>query len=401
MSKPISFAQRTHWELNANPLSVALAQLRDKNIPFLDLTESNPTACGFQYPADKILAALSDEQNMIYSPCPQGLLDARKAVSGYYQKKGITVDPRRIFLTASTSEAYSYLFRLLLNPHEKVLVARPSYPLFQFLIEFNDAQMEFYPLMFDEARNRWQIDFKALKNVISPSTKVLVLVNPNNPTGSFVTQQEFQKLQEICIAQGIAMVSDEVFSDYALTENSNRIISAAAQNAALSFSLGGISKILGLPQMKCGWIVINGPEDLIWEASKRLEIIADTYLSVNTPVQNALAQWLSLQEEIQVEIRNRLQHNRDFFRRALSSCSQTQIEFLPCEGGWHAILKFPLRNLSEEEWALEFLTKDHVYVHPGYFFDFNEEGYFVLSLLLETKVFEEGLSRIFNRVKSR
>ena len=312
MSKQFFFAKRTHWELNANPLSVALQRLRDNNVPFLDLTESNPTACGFQYPKDKILSALSKEQNMIYTPCAQGLLDARIEVSRYYAKKGITVDPGQIFLTASTSEAYSYLFRLLLNPQEEVLVARPSYPLFQFLIELNDAQMEFYPLIYDTTPARWHIDFQTLQNLISPLTRLLILVNPNNPTGSFITQKEFKKLLEFCMHHGIALVSDEVFSDYAFAENSDRILSVATQNAVLSFSLGGISKSLGLPQMKCGWIAINGPKDMVQEASKRLEVISDTYLSVNTPVQNALAQWLALQEEIQREIQKRLRNI--FFR---------------------------------------------------------------------------------------
>ncbi len=399
MPKKNFFAKRTHWQLELNPLSVMLQTLREKNIFLIDLTESNPTACGFQYPKDKILTALSQEQNMVYAPCAQGSLEARRAVSRYYQKKGITVDPQQIFLTASTSEAYSYLFRLLMNPQEKVLVARPSYPLFQFLIELNDAQMEFYPLLYDRTQARWHIDFPILENLISPSIRLLILVNPNNPTGSFITQKEFKKLQELCVRQGMAIVSDEVFSDYALAENPNRVVSVAAQNRVLSFSLGGISKSLGLPQMKLGWIAINGPQDMVEEAAKRLEIILDTYLSVNTPVQNALAQWLSLQEEIQGEIRTRLKKNLEFLQQALTSFDQKYCRYLDCEGGWYAVVTLPSGKLSEEEWVMDFLTKDHVYVHPGYFFDFNEEGYFVLSLLPDTTVFQEGLSRILNRIK--
>ena len=422
MREKFSFSRRTNWPLNVNPLSAALSSLREQNILILDLTESNPTRCGFQYPTEKILSSLAEAQNMIYSPSASGSPEARTAVSQYYRRKGFEVDPKRIFLTASTSEAYSYLFRLLLNPGEGVLVGRPSYPLFEFLVELNDARMETYPLVYE---GKWRIDLQALEKAIHPKTRVMILVNPNNPTGSFVTQDELAVIKQLCLKHHIALICDEVFSDYAFQEDSRRVLSLVSTPDVLSFLLGGISKSLGLPQMKCGWIAAGGPAALVNESLASPGVIADTYLSVNTPVQNALSRWLAWQEDISKEIQNRLKQNWELLKKLVRHSEERSDEeshpeeilrfaqndgkalfrsnppqVLNCEGGWYAVLKLPSGKHSEEEWAMEFLQKDHVFVHPGYFFDFKEEPFIVLSLLPQPETFKRGVERILRRIKS-
>lgn len=387
-----SFAQRTQWSLAKNRLISALEKLRDEKVPVIDLTESNPTRCDFVYPAQEILKPLADSQNLLYAPHPQGMLKAREAVARYYQEKNIAVSPDDIFLTSSTSEGYAHLFRLLLNPAEGVLFPQPSYPLFQFLGELNDARMDTYPLIF--SNSGWQIDQACLRKKIQKNTKAIVLVNPNNPTGSYIRACERTAINELCARHSLSLISDEVFWEYALTDGGSPI-SFAANAESPTFVLGGLSKTLGLPQMKLSWIVLSGPARWKREAKARLEVIADTYLSVNTPVQHALADWFACKEKIQSQILTRTRRNLSFIQEQLRENSECRI--LSPEGGWYAAIEIPGR-LSEEAWALEFLTKDHVFVHPGYFFDFEQEAYIILSLLPAEPLFRDGLRRILQRI---
>ncbi len=382
------FAQRTNWELSENQLTVTLNRLRRDHGDVLDLTASNPTQCGFEYP-EGILTGLSNDLNIKYGPDTQGMLCARKAVSDYYQRKGFDVDPERIFLTSSTSEGYVYLFRLLTNPEDSVLFPRPSYPLFQFLTDLNDVQMRTYPLGYVD--RQWRINQEALKNIFVSGVKAVAVVNPNNPTGSFIQKHELKVLNALCRANDAAIICDEVFWDFRVDESKDQI-SLVNNHEVLTFVLGGLSKTLGLPQMKLSWIILNGPEDEVEQAKARLEVIADTFLSVNTPVQNALPAWLSLQSDIQKEIKLRLANNWQFIKEQEKFFSQ--YELLSMDGGWYAILKI-LNNQNEEDLALEFLNKEHVFVHPGYFFDFEEEECLVISLLPEENFFQEGVKRIF------
>lgn len=388
---PAHFSQRTNWPLSSNTIISTLNQLREQKVSVLDLTESNPTHCRFEYSNKKFLSSLTRPANLDYEPHPQGLLKAREAVRDYYKRKGKDVPPDRIFLTASTSEAYSYLFRLLANPQEEILFPAPSYPLFQFLVDLNDLQMSHYQLQYEE---EWSIDFEDLKGRLSPLTRAIVVVNPNNPTGSFIKREELAQLNTICREDNLSIVADEVFTDFTFKKGGQSLV---GNDEVLTFVLGGISKTLGLPQMKLAWIVLNGPKDLVKIASERLEVIADTYLSVATPVQNALADWLALRESVQKEIKGRLARNLNFLKKKVKD--NTAIQLLSPEGGWYAVLRIPAVK-TEEEWILDFLVQDHVFVHPGYFFDFAEEAHLVLSLLPTSEVFEEGVKRVLRRVKT-
>ena len=385
------FAKRTEWLRSLNPLMARLKKAQKSGQRILDLTESNPTRCGFAFPSPKIQKALLSPKNIFYEPSPQGLLRARERVALYYKKNGFHVSPAQIFLTASTSEAYAFLFRLLLEPGEAVLVPRPSYPLFQFLAEINDVEIKNYPLHYDGS---WQIDFDALKNAVTSKTKSLILVNPNNPTGSYVKKEELSKINRLAEEKRLALIADEVFWDYRI--KAGVPVAGFAQNSeVLTFTLNGISKILALPQMKIGWIVVSGPAKEVKAALERLEIIADTYLSVNTPAQNALSSWLLFKNGIQNEITGRLKKNYSTLKTLIQK-SKT-CEALSLEGGWYAVLRLP-RIHSDEEWAIDFLEKDRVFVHPGYFFDFEKEGYIVISLLPRPRDFEEGMRRLLQRV---
>ncbi len=392
------FAQRTGWEMLQNEITSQLDGLHRSDTPIIDLTESNPTRCGFLYPQDKILKLLSSSNNMLYDPSPSGNREAREAVVRYYRSKNINISPEQIFLCASTSEAYTFLFRLLADPKERVLFPRPSYPLFEFLVGLNDVRMDTYALGYDRGIRReedeWFIDFKSLESEVQSNTKAVVLVNPNNPTGSYVKSNELKILNTICAQNNIALISDEVFFDYTFDRRTDRV-SLAENKQALTFVLGGLSKTLCLPQMKLSWIIVNGPEAQVKAAAERLEIILDTYLSVNTPVQNALKDWLQLQPEIHAEVMSRVIDNRNFLARHIKGIKGC--ECLNAEGGWYTIVRLP-ETMSEEEWGLEFLNNDHVFVHPGYFFDFFDEPLIVVSLLPKPEHFREGITRIFKRV---
>lgn len=386
------YSSRFHWDLRPNRISGALAEKRRQGATILDLTESNPTGAGFVYPAD-ILNAFADERILRYKPEPAGSKEARAAVAGYYAARGIAVEPDRIMLTASTSEAYGYLFKLLTDPGDEVLVPRPSYPLFEFLATMESVKVRSYPLVY---YGGWALDWAGLVAAITRRTRAIVLVNPNNPTGSFLKTGELLRLAELSEEREIALISDEVFADYAFGGNPERAATVANLDRGLAFSLSGLSKIAGLPQMKLGWIVIAGSHRerrLAWE---RLEWIADTYLSVGTPVQCASARLLAAGESIRHQIRQRTAGNLAFVRHAVAG---TEVNLLTLEGGWYATLQIP-RVRSEEDWTLDLLERANVLVQPGFFFDFETEAFLVLSLLTGSPEFQEGLNRLLTFMPS-
>jgi alanine-synthesizing transaminase len=382
------FSSRLNWGIPANPLSRLLAQKRTSGAAILDLTESNPTSAGFTYPVDRILPALADPRSLCYEPAPAGILAARSAVSRYYGGK---VDAERILLTASTSEAYALLFKLLADPGDEVLVPRPSYPLFDFLAALESVHVVEYPLVYHAG---WEIDFDALARKITPHTRAIVVVNPNNPTGSYLKKSEFSELTDLCRRHDLAILSDEVFSDYALAEDPRRVASLVNVNYALTFSLSGLSKLVGLPQVKLGWIVASGPPAACEQALERLELIADTYLSVGTPVQWAAAPLLALRESMQAQILERVHGNLAYLKSQIGPDSPWRV--LEPEGGWYAVIQAP-RIHTEEDWVLTLLGEDHVLIQPGFFFDFESEAFLVASLLTQPEIFQEGIRRILAR----
>jgi hypothetical protein len=413
------FSSRLNWDLSPNPLTTLLAQKHAEGAHILNLTESNPTLAGFNYPTDEILSALADPRAIRYDPSPRGLASAREAISNYYAHRGasgagdlVTCHPDQILLTASTSEAYAYLFKLLCDPGDEILTPRPSYPLFEFLAALESVRVRQYPLRYDGA---WHIDFPALEAAITPRTRAIVVVNPNNPTGSFLKPDEFDRLQSLAsrsipsssptrqggdsahtiathpsnpTRQGgdsnIAILIDEVFSDYHFAAPPP----IPPESQTLTFSMSGLSKIAGLPQMKLGWIVARGPGHEA--ALDRLELIADTYLSVATPVQLALPRLLAASETVRTQILDRAQSN---LARLRSLTAGTACQVLNVEGGWSATLQVP-RTRTEEQWALTLLADHDVLVQPGFFFDFESEAFLVVSLLTPPEVFDEGIRRL-------
>jgi len=368
--------------------------LRDERVergePVIDLTESNPTRVGLAYPEEEILESLADRRSLTYEPHPFGLAAAREAVA---REMNGAVDPDRIVLTASTSEAYAFLFKLLGDPGDVVRVPRPGYPLFEYLGGLDALEPRAYPLDPDDG---WSIDVEQLVAESPPRTRAVILVNPNNPTGSFLKTDEWHRLQPVCRTRGWAVISDEVFAGYAWGEDPRRVPCAAAGAEALTFSLGGLSKSAGLPQLKLGWIAVGGPEDDARAALQRLELIADAYLSVGTPVQWALERLLEVGATVRAQIRGRVAKN---LKRLAARADGTPIHLLPSEGGWYAIVQLPA-VLSEEEWAVRLLAQDGVAVHPGYFYEFPKEAFLVLSLLPPPDAFGEAADRLAARVES-
>jgi len=385
------FSSRLPDNLRPNRLSERLDAKRRSGAAILDLTESNPTRAGFVYPAEEILQALADPRSLRYEPSPSGLQEAREAVACYYAERGQTVEPERILLTASTSEAYSYLFKLLCDPGDEVLVPRPSYPLFGFLADLESVRLVQYPLVY---HGGWAIELDAVARAVTARTRALALVNPNNPTGSFLKKEERDRLTKLCAERGLAIISDEVFSDYAFGPDSERVESLADEEAVPAFCLSGLSKIAGLPQMKLGWIVLAGPESALARTQERLELIADTYLSVGTPVQHALRRLLALGAAVREQIAARVRENLAFLR---SAARGTSCSVLDVEGGWYATVEAP-RTRSEEDWCLELLDQDNVLVQPGFFYDFESEAFLVVSLLAPPDAFREGIRRLVGRV---
>lgn len=390
------FSSRTNWRHEPNNLTRKLQQLRASGRHIIDLTLSNPTEAGIEYPAAEILESLSNRSSLRYQPEPFGLLSAREAVADYYLGKNVEINLDDILLTASSSEAYAFLFALLCEAGDNVLVPNPSYPLFEFLAQLHDVDVRPYQLRYD---GEWHIDMDSVRNAVKPSTKAIVIVNPHNPTGMFLKKRELDSMNEIAIQNNLAMIVDEVFLDYVLaaTGATEEVCGSTASNTeTLTFTLNGISKLCGLPQMKLGWMVVSGREELKREALSRLEIIADTFLSVNTPVQHALPQLLKVGQMIRRQINERVEQNLSFLSSMLKKNSPLSI--LNSEGGWYAILKIP-GTKSEEEWAMQILDEAGVYVFPGYFFELQEGNFLVVSLLPSIDTFRKGIEEILRIVK--
>jgi hypothetical protein len=387
------FSSRTAWEVTPNELTRRIEARRQAGLPLLDLTESNPTRCGFSYPEEIIFSSLATPERLVYEPSPKGLIEARAAVADYYQEKGISVSPDQIVLASSTSEAYSFLFRLLANFGEQVLVPKPSYPLFDFLATLNDVTLAGYPLVYD---NGWRMDLDGLRAAVKPDTRAIIVVNPNNPTGSFVKRDEQAALVEVCQRHELALICDEVFADYAFVADAAQVTTLAGTRHVLTFTLSGISKLLGLPQMKLAWICASGPGDVLAQALTRLEIISDTYLSVGTPVQRGLMSFMALRPQITTQIRERVAANRQLLTEQIRSSNRGEV--LYADAGWYAVLRLP-PGQSDEQFVIELLDHEGVLVHPGYFFDFADDRSVVISLLPPPDVFCEGVTKLSLRLE--
>lgn len=388
------FSKRTNWKLTPNSLTLAQREMAAAGREVLDLSASNPTRVGLNYDSEAITGSLAQASGLDYEPQPKGMLVARQAVSDYYREQHNTfsVSPENIILTSSTSEAYFHLFHLLCNPDDRVLVPKPSYPLFDFLADLSDVKLVPYPLIYDHG---WQIDFVSLYQAVDHRTRAVVLVHPNNPTGSYVHENEFRPLNAFCREYNLALIVDEVFLDYAHDGASRRTF--AANPDALTFTLSGLSKVSGLPQMKLAWIVSSGPEEQLASAMDRLEIVADTFLSLNTPVQLASPVLLKQRKNIQPVLLDRLRANLEELDRQLlhsSSCKR-----LETEGGWYAVLRVPVTQ-SDEELSVKILRGCSVLVHPGHFYDFPQDGYLVLGLITAMDQFREGVRCVLQLVDS-
>jgi len=380
------FSARTSYPFTKNPLTLALDARRQSGQRILDLTESNPTRVGFRYPEERILESLGTSRCMVYEPEAFGLTSARQAVAAYYGDRGHDVDYRHIALTASTSEAYSFLFKLLADPDDEVLIPQPSYPLFDFLARLNSVRTTPYSLVYDGS---WHLDRPALTAGLGPRTRAIIVVSPNNPTGSRIDHEDWDWLADLCSDRELPLIWDEVFHDYPL-EGNDPVYSPLRRPDVPAFLLNGLSKTVGLPQLKLAWITAIGRAEFREAALQRLEIIADTFLSVGTPVQQALPELLALRQPIQQEIQARLLGNLAALRLILA---MSPAEVLRMEAGWYALIRLP-RVRSEDEWVVELLQKTGTLVHPGYFYDLQDEPFAVVSLLPSPPVFEEGIQAL-------
>jgi hypothetical protein len=386
------FSSRLTFDAPPNRLSAALDAMRAAGTPFDDLTESNPTRVGIAYPP-RLLDALSSPAGLRYDPQPLGTKGARQAVSADLRRRGLNTPPERIVLTASTSEAYSLLFKLLCDPGDDVLVPVPSYPLFEFLASLDSVVVRPFRL---DYHGEWASDLDSLRRATTARTKAVVVVNPNNPTGSYLKRQELDAISTHCATHGLALIGDEVFAEYVLDADLRRTCSVLAQRRALTFSLGGLSKALGLPQLKLGWMAVGGPDDLVRQALDRLELICDTYLSVATPVQEALPSLLTYGAVVRTLIRDRTTRNYQALRAMATRFPS--VTLLPSEGGWYAVMQVAAMQ-SEESLVLTLLEQDRVLVHPGYFFDFPREAFLVVSLLPAPDAFDRAVGKTLARVE--
>lgn len=368
----IMFSRRLEWLTPSNKLAQLVQEKRRQGAAVIDLTESNPTRAGIGVPSGELLRPLSSAATLSYEPAAFGLEAARRTIARFLNFDG------DLILTASTSEAYSYLFKLLADPGDEVLTPQPSYPLFDYLAHLDSVNTRTYPLRYHEG---WWLDTCSLESLINDRTRAVIVVNPNNPTGSYLKQEELDRITEICSRRSLALISDEVFFPFRLRDGNTPPTTATVSNC-LTFTLGGFSKLLGLPQMKLGWIQVSGPEELRRAAVDRLELIADSYLSVSAPVQHAAGAWLRLQPSFQGAMMTRLRTNL--------ATLQARVRPLYVEGGWYAVVPLS-RERSEEEWVLSLLDEHNVLVQPGYFYDFPREAYAVVSLICEPGDFSRGV----------
>ena len=396
------FSRRTDWNTEESELARAHRLRTQAGLPIADLTASNPTRCGFQY-IPELLQALTDPKALDYDPQPRGSLSARQAVSSYYSGLGAPVDTSQIVLTTSTSEAYSFLFRLLCDPGNEILIAQPGYPLFDFLAVMDDVRIKPVPLIYDQG---WQIDPEGFRRKVTAETRAIVLVHPNNPTGHFTKPWEAEELARICLEFDLSLIVDEVFLDYGKTgnkgtrEQGNESIGSFARglDGVPVYVVSGISKIAALPQMKAAWIVVTGVatgqghEEAREQALARLEVIADTFLSMNAPVQLALPAWLEGCAAIQTQIRQRVAGNLAVLDQAIGTVEA--IQRLEVEGGWYAVLRIPA--IAADEQTVLALLERGVWVHPGYFFGMAESGWLVVSLLAAEEEFSNGVATLIN-----
>jgi alanine-synthesizing transaminase len=407
---PRSFASRVPERLEPNRISQAVARRRAAGAPLLDLTESNPTRAGFVYPPD-LLVGLAHPRGLSYDPTPFGLWEARCAVAAELGRRGLLVDAARIVLTASTSEAYSILFKLLCDPGDVVLVPQPSYPLFDQLARLDAVATAPFPLEYD---GTWRVDVAELARTIPARARAVIVVNPNNPTGSFLSPGELAEIAALCRRHGLVLIGDEVFADYVFADvlqeeaaaggewfgagadrwAAARPPSVLDQREVLTVALGGLSKAVGLPQLKLAWMALGGPVPLVEAALARLDYICDAYLSVATPIQLALGRLLGEGAAVRQQIARRVAAN--YARLGRLVADQPACRRLVAHGGWYGIVEVPALR-SEEALVLDLIERDGVVVHPGYFFDFPREGYLVVSLLPDPAVFEEGVRRLLAR----
>ena len=382
-------SSRLPKSLEPNAVARALDAKRRAGAPILDLTETNPTRVGFTYPKN-LLEPLSHMRALDYDPQPLGLWSARAAVAADFRRRGIVISADRVALTSSTSEAYALLFKLLCNAGDAVLVPQPSYPLFEHLTQLESVTAIPYALEF---QGSWRIDLESLAGAATDRVRAVLIVSPNNPTGSFLHRDDLEALSHLASARGWAIIGDEVFADYPLDagEGATHVLAGAD---VLTFSLGGLSKSAGLPQVKLGWIGFGGPTSTVDQALAAYELIADTYLSVSTPVQAAAAELIEHGAAIRAQILARVRRNLDSLRTLASG--HPAFGVLPVEGGWSAVIEVP-KLRPEEALILELLDKDDVLVHPGYFFDFDREAYIVVSLIVEPSAFDRAIARVMAR----
>jgi alanine-synthesizing transaminase len=393
------FSKRTNWNVEESELARAHRERIEAGLPVADLTASNPTRCGFAYP-DDLLAALTDARALDYDPQPLGLLAARRAVCEYYSAHRVAVDASQIVLTTSTSEAYSYLFRLLADPGDEIVALQPGYPLFDFLAGLDDVKLGAATLVYDEG---WQIEFEGLERAVTDRTRAVVVIHPNNPTGHFSKPWEKEQLAELCRRRNLALIVDEVFLDYLNAGNEGTGEQGNEQTESFAaglegvpvFVVSGLSKIAGLPQMKTAWIVATGPETPA--AMARLEVIADTFLSMNAPVQWALPKWLEASGAIQAQIGARVAANLEVLDRELERTPA--LSRLKVDGGWYAVLRIPA--LGPDDATVLSLLDRGVWVHPGHFFGLSPSGWLVVSLLATETEFFEGAARLAEFFRER
>ncbi len=393
-AEPAALARRATPGHGTNTLTEQLRRLAASGTPVLDLTETNPTAVGLAYP-DDALAALGDPRSRSYEPEPFGLASARAAVAADAARRGATVAPDDVVLTASSSESYSWLFKLCCDPGEHILVPRPSYPLFEHLARLEGVHGGTYTL---EYHGRWEVDLDDVARGLAAGARLVVAVSPNNPTGSMLTAREADALVELTARHGATLVVDEVFADYAVAPPAGAVTDVACRAAhaagALVVTLGGLSKSAGLPQVKLGWMTLGGVPGRVRQAREALELIADSYLSVSTPVQHAAPALLAVGAAVRQQIQARVAQNLGALRTAVAA--HPACTLLPVEGGWSAVLRVPATR-PEEQLVLELLERDHVLVHPGYFFDFPVEAFLMVSLLPEPAQFADGVARVLAR----